>query len=71
MVDYTKGLVKQRLNIHNVTNGGHGALICREGRGREILRRATMAESKKLKAQAATDFAILYMIAFRPEIKGE
>ena len=30
-----------------------------------------MAESKRLKVLAATDFTILYMIAFRPEIKGE
>ena len=71
MMDYMKCLVKQRLGVHNGTNGGHGALICKEGRGREILRKATEAESKRLKARAATDFTILYVITFRPEIKGE
>ena len=68
MMDYMKCLVNWRLSVHNGTNGGHGALICKEGRGREILRKAMEAESKRLIAQAATDFAILYLIAFRPEI---
>ncbi len=54
MVDYTRCLVNRRLNVHNGNNGGHDALICKEGRGREILRKATDAKSKRLTARAAT-----------------
>ena len=50
MVDYMKGLVKLRLNVHNGTNGGHGALICKDGRGGKILRQATMAMPQILNA---------------------
>ncbi len=71
MMDLTKCLVKRRLRVHKGTNGGHGALISKEGMGLEILRKATEAESQKTKARAATDFAILYWIAFRPAKKGE
>ncbi len=50
MMDYTKRLVKRRLNVHNGTNGGYRALICKEGKRREILRKATEAESQKTKS---------------------
>ncbi len=71
MMDYTKCLVKRRLNVHNGTNGGHGALICKEIRGREILYKATEAESQKIKSSSSHGFRDIIMIAFRPAIKGE
>ncbi len=71
MMDYTKCLVnmetkcpqrdQRRAQCPNLQGG--------QGSGNFVL--ATMAESKRLNARAATDFAILYVIAFRPEIKGE
>ncbi len=56
MMDYTKYLIKQRLNVHNGTNGGHGALICKEGRGREILRKGNGGRVSKTKSASSHGF---------------